>query len=442
MTLLAPTAFLLGALAAVAVVALHLLTTRRPPPVLLPTARFVPVSEARAVARASKPTDPVLLAVRVLAVLLIGLAFAQPVLDAPGPSVRTVVALEVSRAVADPVAAETAARAALGDGGALVVYGREATTWTTDSLPIAADAAHGSLSAALVAARQAGAAIARGADSVRLVVVSALAEGSLDAATAVLRAEWPGRVELVRMAAVVDSTRAPELQLRTTLADDPLAPAVAALPAARGAHEVRIVRAVPAAADSVWAQGGDRVLVLWPVLADVEVAAAGVVTLGREPIPLVAPLARGDVPPTGAVVARWNDGAPAVTEDRLTEGCVRHVGVGIPLAGDITLRAPFVRFLGAMVEPCGGARTATLSASTLGWLTAAGPLASARALAAEAPAESNRLAVWLLAAAVLLLLVELAVRSRLRTAASPAPGAGEASAAGASGSGRVAGSGA
>lgn len=439
MTLLAPTAFLLGALAAVAVVALHLLTTRRPPPVQLPTARFVPVSEARAVARASKPTDLVLLALRVLAVLLIGLAFAQPVLDAPGPSVRTVVALEISRAVADPAAAETVARAALGDGGALVVFGREATTWTTDSLPIAVDAAHGSLSAALVAARQAGAEIARGADSVRLVVVSALAQGSVDAATAALRAEWPGRAELVRVAAEVDSARAPELQLRTTLADDPLAPAVAALPTARGAHQVRIVRAVPGAADSLWVQGGDRVLVLWPVLADAEVAAAGVVTLGRDPIPLVAPLARGDVPSTGAVVARWNDGAPAVTEDRLTGGCVRHVGVGIPLAGDITLRAPFVRFLGAMVEPCGGARTATLSDSTLGWMAGAGPLASARALAAKAPAESNRLAAWLLAAAILLLLVELAVRYRRRAAA---PDALEPSAADARGAGRVARSGA
>jgi hypothetical protein len=430
MTLLAPTAFLLGALAAAAVVALHLLTTRRPPPVMLPTARFVPVSEARAVARASTPTDLLLLALRALAVLLIGLAFAQPVLDAPGPSVRTVVALEVSRAVADPVTAEAAARAARGEGGALVVFGREAAVWSTDSLPIAAGAAHGTLSAALVAARRAGAKIARGADSVRLVVVSALGQGSVDAATAALRAEWPGRIELVRVAAVVDSAPAPELQLRTTLADDPLAPAVAALPSGRGAHEVRIVRGVPGAADSVWAQGADRVLVLWPVRADADVAAAGVVTLGRAPIPLVAPLGRGDVPRTGAVIARWNDGAPAVTEDALEGGCVRHVGVGIPLAGDITLRAPFVRFLGAMVDPCGGARTAPMVDSTMQWLTAAGPLASARALAAEAPAESNRLAVWLLAIAVLLLLVELAVRYRMRAETSAARAMGAMPAAG------------
>jgi hypothetical protein len=422
MTLLAPVVLLLGALAAAAVVALHLLTTRRPPPVMLPTARFVPVSEARAVARARKPTDLLLLALRALTALLIGLAFARPVLDAPGPSVRTVVALEVSRAVADPSAAEAAARAALGEGGALVVFGREAAEWSTDSLPIAAGAAHGSLSTALVAARRVGAEIARGADSVRLVVVSTLAEGSVDAATAALRAGWPGRIELERVVAVVDSAQAPELQLRTMLADDPLAPAVAALPAGRGAHEVRIVRGVPGAADSAWVQGADRVLVLWPVRADAAVAAAGVVTLGRAPIPLVAPLARGDVPRTGAVVARWNDGAPAVTEDRHERGCVRHVGVGIPLAGDLTLRAPFVRFLTAMVEPCGGARTAPMADSRVQWLTAAGPLASARALAAEAPAESNRLAVWLLAVAVLLLLVELAVRYRMGAAA-PATGA-------------------
>jgi hypothetical protein len=412
MTLLTPLAFALGAIAAAAVVALHLLTTRRPPPMPLPTARFVPRSEARAVARASRPTDLLLLALRALAVLLIGLAFARPVLDAPGPSVRTVVALERSRAVAEPAAAEAIAREAVGTGGALVAFGREAAEWDTDALPVSADAAHGALSPALVAARRAGARIARGADSVRLVVVGALAEGSLDAATEALRAAWPGRVEFIRVGAVVDSAHAPAPQLRTPLADDPLAPAVAALPAARGAQEVRIVRGTAGAPDSAWARGAGRVLVLWPVGAAADARAAGVITTGRTPVPLVAPLARLGVPDEGRVLARWNDGAPAVTEHALDGGCVRHVGVGIPVAGDLTLRAPFVRFLAAMVEPCGGARRAPLPDSVLTRLAGDGPLSSARVLAAGAAADADRLAFWLLALALVLLVAELAVRGR------------------------------
>src|SRR5262245_53869585 len=110
-----------GAIAALGIVALHLLTTRRPPPAPLPTARFVPESEVRAVSRARRPTDLLLLALRVLAVMAIGAAFAQPVLDAVGPRVRTIHAVDWSTSVADPGAALQSAVDALGEGDALIL---------------------------------------------------------------------------------------------------------------------------------------------------------------------------------------------------------------------------------------------------------------------------------------------------------------------------------
>src|SRR5690606_33686669 len=116
-----PWIFALGAATAVGVVALHLLSTRRPPERPLPTARFVPESDLRAVSRTSRPTDLLLLALRVLAVLLIAAAFAQPIPDQPGPSLRRVVVLEWTSALRDVEATRARAQALLGDGDALVL---------------------------------------------------------------------------------------------------------------------------------------------------------------------------------------------------------------------------------------------------------------------------------------------------------------------------------
>jgi hypothetical protein len=59
-----------GALAAaLAITALHFLSVRQPRVLLLPTARFVPERDARAVARQAKPSDLLLLVLRVIALL-------------------------------------------------------------------------------------------------------------------------------------------------------------------------------------------------------------------------------------------------------------------------------------------------------------------------------------------------------------------------------------
>jgi hypothetical protein len=139
--------------------------------------------------------------------------------------------------------------------------------------------------------------------------------------------------------------------------------------------------------------------------------------MGLRPTTIVAPLVRKDLDlPSGGgsrtrVVARWSDGTPAAIETTLGDGCVREIGVGVPLAGDLTLRAPFRHFLAALVEPCGGARGVALSDSALTWLTAPGPLASGSALADAADVD-RKLPLWLLSIALVLLAAESVARRR------------------------------
>lgn len=425
MSFLAPWVLALGVAAAGAVVALHLLSSRRPPAAPLPTARFVPVSEARAVSRSALPTDLPLLLLRALAALLLGAAFARPVLDAPGPAVRSVVLLDRSASVADAGAAAAAAREALTAGGALVVFDTVAREWPAESLAArgtgAPRAAPGILSAAFVAARRAGARIAAGADSVRLVVVSPVAAEELDAATATLRRAWPGGARLVRVAAASDTARGRPVRLDTPLADDPLAPALARLGAPPGGHAVRLLRrATDAAPDATLdaapdASADGTVLVHWPLPAQEAAGPDAVTAFGARTATLVAPLARLPLDTARAtrVVARWRDGAPAVVERATAAGCRRDVGVGLPPAGDVTLRPAFAAFLAALVEPCGGARGVAVPDSLVPWRTDETGAAPAAALAA-ATAADGRLAAWLLALALLALAGEWLLRRRGR----------------------------
>ncbi len=418
MSFVTPWLMLVGIGAAIGVVALHLLTTRRPPALAFPTARFVPEGDVRAVARTSRPTDLLLLALRVLAVLAVAAAFAQPIPDAPGKRVRRVVALEWTAALADPEAARARARGLLDEGDALVVYdtaARELGTAQLDSLarPTLRRAL---LSPALVVAREAGTRIARGADSVELVLLGAVGPDVLDAATRSLRDAWPGRLRYEPLVIEPDTATAPPLGASDVLPDDPLAPALAALPRSRGAHAVRLARADPRPADAAWVrEARGAVLVRWPnTPAGASTAADGVSALDGPPRALVAPLARLTIP-EGRVSARWRDGAPAATEIAYAGGCERWVGVGLPRAGDVTLRAPFAQFLAAMLAPCGGTRAAAYAPddSALAWLPGPAALASGPALATR-QRESSPWTPWLLLAALLLLATEQVARRATR----------------------------
>lgn len=137
--------------AASVVVVLHLLARRRPHPMMLPTARFVPEAAVRAPAFHRRPSDLLLLALRVAALLLLGAALARPEITGPR---RPVAALTIGDSV-------------------------------------------GSLSAAFAAALRASPAL--GADSVALVLAMSLTRDRWDPATVEWRSRWPGAVRLEHM---------------------------------------------------------------------------------------------------------------------------------------------------------------------------------------------------------------------------------------------------
>ncbi|HEX3160875.1 MAG TPA: BatA domain-containing protein, partial [Gemmatimonadaceae bacterium] len=121
MTFLSPIFFYLGVAAAAGAVALHFIVTRQPSSTPLPTTRFVPISSER-VTTIARPEHWWLLLVRVLVALLVGAAFARPVLTpTPRPMGRIVLA-DVSRDAREIGELRDSVRALLRQGDALVIY--------------------------------------------------------------------------------------------------------------------------------------------------------------------------------------------------------------------------------------------------------------------------------------------------------------------------------
>ena len=126
----------------------------------------------------------------------------------------------------------------------------------------------------------------------------------------------------------------------------------------------------------------------------------------------VYPFARGAPPQRGRAVAWWNDGSVAAAEQPAGTGCVRDVGVGVPAAGDLVLRASFRRIVAGLFAPCGGARSARpLDDSLVAVLRGDARRAAARDWA-ESGDRVPPLARWLLAGAALLIAGEPLLRRR------------------------------
>src|SRR6185312_11933888 len=94
-------------------------------------------------------------------------------------------------------------------------------------------------------------------------------------------------------------------------------------------------------------------------------------------------------------------------------GCIRDVSVLVDPASDVVLRPSFVRFVAALVAPCGGARTTAPSTDAMRLVAGAGPLAAAAALRGR-ESSTSPVTPWLVALGVLLLLVELVARRPAR----------------------------
>ena len=128
MTFLAP-GFLVAALAAgLATIALHFIAWRRPDDLLLPTARFVPDQSSRRSARAARPSDLLLLALRLALLALIGVALARPMLAPRRAGMARVIAVDRSRAVGDLAAARDSALGLMGGADVVVTRGAEGMT--------------------------------------------------------------------------------------------------------------------------------------------------------------------------------------------------------------------------------------------------------------------------------------------------------------------------
>jgi Aerotolerance regulator N-terminal len=423
MTFLAPMFFYVGLVTAAAALALHFIVTRQPTSSPLPTVRFVPASAVRVTTVAPVPEDLLLLLLRMLLAILIGAALARPVLTPKRRPVARVVLADVSRAVGAIAPVRDSARALLGPGDVLVQFDSAARVMRSGAADSAAHFARsereGRLTPALIAALREAAVIRDQADSIELAIVSPLRASEIDGATLAIRALWPGRIRIVRVGGGADTVaRHASVAIRGAT-DDPLV--VAALTAGMTASDsvVRVMRGSSSRDDSVWAAGGRRTLVRWPVLgaphgfvAISRVDTAGAVVAGEAA--LVFPLERRWTLDTAAhatrVAARWVDGAPAAIDRAVRAGCIRDVAIPVPTRGDLVLRPVFARFLRALAAPCemvaGGP---SLGDAQVSAIAGTGRLAASAEIHAP-DVVVTPLVPWLIGAALALALLELYVR--------------------------------
>ena len=382
MTFLTP-GFLFASLAVAAtIVALHFLVIRQPRAAILPTARFVPDTRATTVARDARPSDLLLMLLRVLTVLAAGAALAKPVLTPSRGAEARVILVDVSRSARDSIAMRDSVRALWRKQDALVLFDSSARLIAGnvgDTVgALRPSGKRGNPSAALIAALRAGSSMRDRADSLELVIVSPFAREELDAATDTIRRLWPGKARLVRVGgSFADSAAfAGKLDIKAD-ANDPLAIAVGiarkassskALIDRGGSQNSRPIDSSGISADLGTASGLGSIpsiggaLVEWPVAGRPRGAIARPVrdTVGGVMSGDAAVVATFERPWTfppdslrGAdVIARWVDGEPAAIERPDGAGCIRSVAIPVTPVGDLVIRHDWTRFVASLSGPC------------------------------------------------------------------------------------------
>jgi hypothetical protein len=384
----APFYLVAAGLIAAAVGALHFIVFREPHGEQLPTARFIPVGPSIVRMFAAVPNDRWLLALRVAAILLIGLAFAGPRMPQPRVPLLSIVAVDRSSAVHNVREVADSAREWLVtpaggarrgpatsasvliafDSAASVVDGSVADTlsrWRRSPV-------RGSLTTALATARRVAARWVDRADSVELTVVSPVRDDEVDAALPAVRTLWPGGVRLVRVSAEAVGAQLP----------------------------------------------GSRPTIDWP--GDGHIAGA----TPRVTVDTVGALVVGDLvavraferrwqpDTTGArVIGRWADGEAAVVEREMPTGCARDVAVAVDTADDQLQHPAFARLVRALHEPCGSAIGSQMRAPPADLWTSGGAARIAATTLGPPSGSASRLPVVLLALALLALLIELLLRT-------------------------------
>jgi hypothetical protein len=423
MTFLAPIFLYIGLGVAAGAIALHFIVTRQPTSSPLPTVRFIPVSAVRVTTVAPIPEDLLLLLVRVLAAILIGAAFARPVLTPTKRPVARIVMADVSRGVGDIAAVRDSARALLAEGDALIAFDSSAHVVRENVADSAARLARserqGRFSPALIAALRTSAELRAAADSIELVLISPLRSAEMDGATHAIRALWNGRMRIVRVPASSDSLPAAVGLAVRGAADDGVALAASVNGLSGSDSAVRIMRGAVTAADSVWASTGRHTLVRWPAngappgwIGRAQPDTMGAVVAGEAA--LVFPLERRWQPDSAAnasrVAAHWVDGAPAAVERSIGSGCVRDVAIPVPTRGDLVLRPEFARLVRALGAPCDAAIVGfALPPDEVAMLAGIGPLVSTVSIRPP-DVVATPLVPWLVVAALLLVPLEIWVR--------------------------------
>jgi hypothetical protein len=437
MTFLAPGFFLASLVVAAAVVALHFIVTRQPRAGVLPTARFVPDLPATATARATRPSDLLLMLLRVLLVLAAGAALARPILKPSRSADARVILLDVSRSSQNVAGLRDSAARIYKDGDVMLAFDSAARVIpgsVRDSLQtVKASAKRGNLSGALIAALRAGSELRDRADSVELVILSSFSADEVDAATDSIRRMWPGSARLVKVDVPVDSTaREADLSIRGA-AGDPLQVSVG-LARKSGSSGAVLVR------DGTYSGEVDAgvPVVEWPAVARPRATVArsvrdtiGGVVAGDDVV--IAGFERRwkflpDSLRGGEVIARWIDGEPAAVEWPTNSGCLRSVAVPVSPAGDLVIRSEFVRFVQAMTGRCAGRKSNPMSTQAMASLTGTGGKVSRDAFKPRGDIHST-LAPWLFAIAIAAAIAELFVRRRTTPDAPsrrPMPGVAEA----------------
>jgi len=455
---------------AMVVAALHWLSVRRPPERVLPTARFLPNHDVRAVSRTTRPSDLLLLLLRVLLILLAGVAIAGP---AWRPSTRrtgTVVVVGVGVARDTLGIRELVMRpGANADAPLSVVFAEAANQGSgTDRARAATGTALFPL--AVRAARN----MVRGdvtIDSldVHLVMPSPVVDSAVFDAW---RTAWSGRVTLHSVSSLGTSSReTPSSDMPSRVApravyllDDARqrfdARTVATRSAAHGAdvmddvvttalawHAARVGEATAGRADTVQLVRRDasaaraRIQIEWPetgvpttwrALDAADTAWA--VAIGGDVIdgPWVVS-AQPDTATGGRAMAWFSNGAVAATETRSSSVCVRRVALVANTGSDVLLSPAANVLFDRLLAPCDSAAEvvpATLTERSVygSALASAGFLRDGERGAVTARSSPNAwLTPLLLGLSLLMLFVEWWARGRRggnAVAQEPAPPGG------------------
>ncbi|HEX9940030.1 MAG TPA: BatA domain-containing protein [Longimicrobium sp.] len=465
-TFATPAFVLAGALAALLPLALHLIRRRPPARAPLPTERFL-TPDARTAIRFSRPTDALLLALRMLLLFLAGAAFSRPawVPDAQGTNEIVLLDRGAAMSAGDGWAAAVAAarqRLVGADGrarGELVLFDtaavhlprRRITPALFDSLAAAPPSAATMRYAAALRALPAAARGLRGADSVRVTLITRPRWGGWSAGLAPLRrAAWPGAIDLVALPdadfdAGADTTRGDTVSKprRALFLADPADRAARYPVAALQAVGWTVTVAVPGA--SIPGDGAELVVAAAPL--PLAIAREVVQRAGRGATLLVDAAAFASIPADlpwaraagadsaagamwlddgahlpgaasrvaggpgrgAAVIAAWDDGRPAAVARRAGTGCI--VVVGTHLAGgEMVLDAAYPRVLGRLARGCESPENPTLAklpldAGARAVLAGSGPRMVA-AGAVGAAAGGVPLGRWMMAAALLVAVAE------------------------------------